>query len=102
MAVGSFGVLSLLVALLSGGANDLLDFVSTDAYWKAKGVTVSVEQLIAELKSPDGADVSDLIKNLGSSNYAKREEAAKNILARGPGAVPSLEKFSDDPDAEIA
>jgi len=102
MAVSSFGVVSLLVALLSGGAHDLLDFVSTDAYWKAKGVTVSVEQLVAELKTPDAADVSELVKNLGSGDFAKRDAAARAILARGPAAIPTLEKFADDPDPEVA
>jgi len=98
----SMSVFSLLFALLSGGANDLLDFVSTDAYWKAKGVTVSVEQLTNELKSPVGADVTELIKTLGSGSYPQREEAAKKIIAVGAPALPSLEKAADDPDAEIA
>lgn len=102
MAVGSFSIFSLLFALLSGGANDLLDFVSSDAYWKAKGVAVSMEQLTAELKSQAGADVSELIKKLGSGDYAQREDAARKIVAQGPAALPGLEKAADDPDAEIS
>jgi hypothetical protein len=102
MAVGSFGIFSILFALLSGGANDLLDFVSSDAYWKAKAVTVSMEQLASELKTPAGADVAELIKTLGAGDYAQREEAARKIIAQGPAALQGLEKAADDPDAEIS
>src|SRR5437764_8476301 len=50
----------MLMMLLGGGANDLLDLVHTDSYWKAKQVTVSVEQLITDANSkapvnPDAA-----------------------------------------------
>ncbi|MDB5324018.1 MAG: hypothetical protein JWN40_5649 [Phycisphaerales bacterium] len=102
MAVGSFSIFSILFALLSGGANDLLDFVSSDAYWKAKGATVSVEQLAGELKTQAGADVSELIKTLGNGDYPQREEAARKIVAQGAAALPGLEKAADDPDAEIS
>jgi hypothetical protein len=102
MAVGSFSVFSILFALLSGGANDLLDFVASDAYWKAKGATASVEQLATELKTQAGADVSELIKTLGNGDYPQREEAARKIIAQGAAALPGLEKAADDPDAEIA
>lgn len=99
---GGMSIVSLLFALLSGGANDLLDFVSTDAYWKAKGVTVSVEQLIEDSKTPQGVDVAAQIKLLGSTNYAEREGASKKIMSVGPAALASLEKAVDDPDAEVA
>ena len=50
MATTSFSIFSLLIALLSGGANDALDLVSSDAYWKAKNVTVSVQTMLNELR----------------------------------------------------
>jgi hypothetical protein len=34
MATAGMSVFSILFALLSGGANDVLDFVCSDAYWK--------------------------------------------------------------------
>lgn len=100
--MAGMSMFSLLFALLSGGANDLLDFVSTDAYWQAKGTVVTVDQLTAELKTPAAADVSEFIKAMGSGNFQAREEATKKIIAVGPAAIPALEKASDDPDAEIA
>jgi hypothetical protein len=102
MATAGMSVFSILFALLSGGANDLLDFVSSDAYWKTKAVTVSVEQLTSELKTDAGADISELIKTLGSGNYPQREEAARKIIAQGAAALPGLEKAGDDADPEIA
>lgn len=100
--MAGMSMFSLLFALLSGGANDLLDFVSTDAYWQAKGTVVTVDQLTGELKTPAAADVSEFIKAMGSGNFQAREEATKKIIAVGPAAIPALEKASDDPDAEIA
>jgi hypothetical protein len=99
---GSFGILTLFLALLSGGANDLLDFASTDAYWKAKNVTVSVEQLTNDIKPPAAADLSKLIKSLGSGSYAEREEATKKLLAQGTAALADLEKGAHDPDPEVS
>lgn len=92
----------MMMALLSGGATDLLDFVGSEAYWKEKKVAVSVEQLLSELKTPEGADVTVEIAALGLGNFAQREAAAKKILAVGPAALPQLQKSVDDPDAEIA
>lgn len=100
--VAGMSVFSLFFALLSGGANDLLDFVASDAYWQAKGQTVTVDQLIGELKPPAAADVSQLIKTLGSGSYQEREDASKKIMAIGVAAIPALEKAVDNPDAEVA
>jgi hypothetical protein len=98
----SYSLFTLLFALLSGGASDILDLVPSDAYWKAKNVTVTVDQLVGELKTDAGADIAPLIAKLGSGNYAQREEAAKKIIAQGPAAIPQLEKSYDDPDPEVA
>src|SRR5689334_11686534 len=102
MVAGGFSVLTLFFALLTGGANDLLDFASSDAYWKAKNVTVSVEQLLGEIKPPAAADVSKLIKTLGSGAYAEREDATKKLLASRTAALPDLEKAAQDPDPEVS
>jgi hypothetical protein len=98
----SYSIFTLLFALLSGGASDILDLVPSDAYWKAKNVTVTVDQLIGELKTAAGADLAPLIAKLGSGNYAQREEAAKKIIEQGPPAIAQLEKSYDDPDPEVA
>jgi hypothetical protein len=102
MATSTFGVFSLLIALLSGGANDALDLVSTDAYWKSKNVPVSVQALVNELKPVAPADVAEHIRKLGSGVDAERQEAARKILSVGPAAIAALEKSTDDPDPEVA
>ncbi|HEY7115891.1 MAG TPA: HEAT repeat domain-containing protein, partial [Tepidisphaeraceae bacterium] len=103
MAATSFSIFSLLFALLSGGATDLLDLVPSDGYWKAKNVVaVTVDQLVTEITPQAGANIADLIKALGSGNPAERDGAASKIRAMGPAAVPALEKAADDPDPEVA
>jgi hypothetical protein len=102
MAVPNFGIFALLFGLLSGGANDLLDFAPSDAYWRAKHVTVSVDALAAELRVEPPADVAKLIRGLGEADFARREEAARRIRAAGPAAIPALEKAVDDADPEVA
>ena len=39
----------MLLLMMRGSANELLDYVPTAGYWQAKAVTVSVEGLLAEL-----------------------------------------------------
>jgi hypothetical protein len=45
----------ILMMLIGSGANDLLDVLHTDSYWKAKQVNVSVEQLITDATAPKPA-----------------------------------------------
>jgi hypothetical protein len=106
--MASFGVFGLLFAMLSGGgAGDLLDFVATDAYWKAKGVAVDVpaRQLLAELAVPagDAPAIRKLIRRLGSGEFADRDEATRALVKAGAGAVPLLERAAaSDADPEVA
>ena len=62
MAMGFMGMLMML--LTSGGGNDLLDYLPTDAYWKAKGVEITVEAMAAELKGAEPADVAGGVRRL--------------------------------------
>lgn len=90
MASTSF--LSLLILLFSGGSSDLLDFVQTDAFWKTKSVTVSVEQLLADLKpdqqaalnpaAPKAGEVRRLmaIRTLGEMKKAEAVPALQGLL----------------------
>ena len=87
---------------LSGSGNDLLDFLPTQSYWKAKNANVTVESLVDELKPAGGDDISALIKQLGAGEFAQREAATQKIMARGPGVIPQLEKAAQDADPEVA
>ncbi len=103
MAMSCMGVFTLLMAMLSGGAAELLDFTSTEAYWKAKGVNVSLDQLLTEIKAADGAaDATALIRTLGAGTFQDRDKAAQQLLKLGPAIIPQLEKAKDDPDAEVS
>jgi len=98
----SMGMFTLLMAMLSGGATELLDFVPTDAYWKAKNVVVSAEALIAETQEPRQVDASAHIAQLGAGTPEDREKAAGEIMKIGLGALRQLERMKNDPDQELA
>jgi PBS lyase HEAT-like repeat len=104
MATGSFGAISLFMMLLSGGANDLLDYVSTEQYWAARGVQhVTAQQLLDELKPPAaGPDVAKLVAGLGAGSFEEREQAARQIAKQGPAVIPQLEAAAKSPDLEIS
>jgi hypothetical protein len=88
------------MALAGGGPDDLLGYISTAAYWKAKAVQPTVEQLTADLASAKPADVSKLIDDLSAPDPTAREQAGKRIVAIGPGALPQLDEAAKDETAE--
>ena len=95
----------LLPLLLRTGGNELLDYVQTKAYWKSKGVAVTVEAMTAQLAPAPKADdqgqgIAVLIKQLGDDDYDVRERAQKKLVAIGaPVRAPIAEATrSDDPE----
>jgi hypothetical protein len=98
-----FGMMEMVFVLLSGGGmgNDLLDYLPTDAYWKAKGVTVSVERLVAELSPAEPVDTAALIRDLGADKHETREAAMQKLRALGPVALPALKKAAEADDPEV-
>jgi hypothetical protein len=101
-----FGIMIQLVLamVVSGfGGGDLLDFMTTESYWKTKNVTVTVEQLKEDAKAPaEVGDISALVKDLGSSEFKTRDAARQKIEAMGPGVLPQLEGPAKGADEEIA
>jgi hypothetical protein len=92
MAIVSMWML-MAAAFCGGGANDLLDYLPSGAYWKVKGVEPTLQNMLAELKRPAGADVSKLpalIGKLGAQKFTEREAASAAIRAMGPAVVPGL------------
>jgi hypothetical protein len=96
-----YSFLTLVLCLLTGGGNDLLDYLPTEAYWAHKQVTISVETMTAQLAPPAGHDVAALIEDLGSADAATRDEAAAKLREVGPAALPQLREATESPDAEI-
>jgi len=96
------GWMELLVLLLSGGGGgDLLDYLPTDAYWRAKGVTVSVERMVNELAADAPADVAKLVGDLGAEDFKTREAAMQKLRALGPAAAPALQRAAENDDPEV-
>ena len=94
--------LMLLVMLIGGGVRDLASCLPTDAYWKSKGVTVSIDQLSRELAPVKLADLSKLIDQLDSNDARERDAAASKIEALGTEAVAALKEATDSGSPEVA
>jgi hypothetical protein len=94
-------MLSLLLCVLTGGGNDLLDYLPTESYWHEKKVRVTVDQMVAQLADKPAQDVSALVNDLASPDAAKRDEAAMKLRAVGPSAIKPLQDASQSPDVEL-
>jgi len=102
--MGMSPIAVVLMAILGGGGNDLLDYVPAKAFWRSQGVEVSTAALLGELK-PTGAkagDVAALIKQLGSAEQPQREQAQRRLAAMGPAVLPAIRKAAKSSDAEVA
>lgn len=103
----SFSAIVVLILLLfsggGGGGVDLLATVPTETYWQLKNVTVSAAQLQGDA-GPDkpAAQVGELLKDLQSSEFAKREKAKQDLERMGPEAIEKLRPAMTSPDAEVA
>ena len=101
MMATTYSYLSLLLCLLTGGGNDLLDYALSDAFWREKKVEVSFDAMVAELADKAGPDVAALIPDLGSPNAEKRDKALLTIREAGGAATKALTEAADSPDAEV-
>src|SRR5687767_10266967 len=102
MMATTYSFLTLILCLLTGGGNDLLDYVPTEAYWKEKGVAASVEAMLKELPEHAGEDVQALIADLGSADAETRDKAALRIREVGrSAAMAPLAEAAESPDAEV-
>ncbi len=102
----AFGLMQILMIVLmgsGGGGNELLSYVTTEAYWQHRGVKVmDVQSLQPRLSDPAEADISRQLENLGSSMARVREAAGQEILAKGNAALPQLEKAARGSNADVA
>src|SRR5688500_8650147 len=63
----SFGTLAaLLVLMIRGGGNELLDYVPSEPYWRIKQVVPTVDHLARELRDikPDNTSKASAIRRL--------------------------------------
>ncbi|MBM4041928.1 MAG: hypothetical protein FJ290_25820 [Planctomycetes bacterium] len=87
MAMPSW-MMVLMVLLSRGGGNDLLDYMPTDAYWRVKGVAITVERMAAQLEMGDPPDTSPAkavrrlmaIRALGELKKAEALPALRPLL----------------------
>src|SRR5262245_4322091 len=85
----------ILLLTISGGSapngqrTDLLDLIPTASYWRTKAVTVSREQLEADIgPAAVPQDLARLVKDLES--LSRRDAAKKQLAAIGAPALDLL------------
>ena len=61
---------------------------------------VAVLLVGVSLRAADPPTIADLVKQLGDPKFAVREAAQKELLRRGEGSAPELEKLAKGADAE--
>ena len=85
----------LLLALLNGGGNDLLDYLSVKAYWQAKSVAITTEGMVTELKAAEKAEGAQPLG--GPKARAVRRLMATRALGelKDPNALGALKKMVD-------
>ncbi|MBI5722940.1 MAG: hypothetical protein HZA50_03200 [Planctomycetes bacterium] len=93
----------LLMMLVSGGKNELLDYVPTDAYWQNRGIEKKAENMLGILKTTakPADDATARIKDLGSNNAKIRDEAQKKLIAIGPAILGDIKPLLKSDDAEV-
>jgi hypothetical protein len=102
MGLSEFSLVTLITFLLGAGGGDLLDYLPTESYWKAKQVTVTPEQLTSDLRPTPVAQVGELVAQLNSPDAAVRDAAAAKIRAAGPGAIPALKEETESEIIEVS
>lgn len=76
-----------------------------EAILKAAGVPSDGPGLAALFRGmtvPEVPDLAQLVRRLGSPEFAERDEATRVITAAGRAALPAHKEARHDPDAEIA
>jgi hypothetical protein len=95
--------LVLLICGLAGSGNDLLDYASTEGYWRREQVPATAEAMIGELQATtQPVDVAQLLPELGSTDPEARRAAEARARFLGPAALPELRKGAESVNPLIA
>ena len=91
-----------LIILLNGARTDLLDAIPSGAYWRVKGVAVTVEQLERDAGADERVEAIDvLVGELGSPQFKARAEAKKKLVGMGPSILPQLQGAMGSGNPEV-
>jgi len=101
--MAGFGMIEALILVLTmgGGGNDLLDYLDTRAYWKLKGIEVTIENMTRELSEVESREVPRLVRDLGADDFKTREEATRKLRSIGAPALPALRQAAQSDDPEV-
>jgi len=93
----------MMLMMMREGGNDLLDYLDTASYWKAKGTEVTVARLLSDLQPPTPVgNVDGLIRDLGADDFKVRKAAQDKLLAMGPAVLPQVKAAIASDDPEVA
>ncbi len=91
-----------LIILLNGARTDLLDAIPTGAYWRAKGVTVAVEQLERDAGPDERIEaIDELVGDLGAAEFKARVRAKEKLSGMGPSILPQLQGALGSKNPEV-
>ena len=91
-----------LIILLNGARTDLLDVLSTRAYWQAKQVTVTLEQLERDAGPDERIEAIDaLVDDLGAAEFKTRVRAKEKLAGMGPSILPQLQGALTSKNPEV-
>jgi hypothetical protein len=89
-------MMSMLMLLLGGGGNQLLDYIPSDAYWKAKEIEMTAPAIAADLQSLSADDAS-------KATAIRRLMAIRTLgELKDKSAVEALQKLTDSKEMFVA
>src|SRR4051812_6560867 len=94
--------LVLLVCGLAGSGNDLLDYASSEGYWRREQVPMTEAAMLGELQAAAPVDAARLLPDLGSTDPDTRRAAEARARYLGPAALPALRKGAESVNPLIA
>ncbi len=95
--------IAFLLALPAGVEPDTLSLIDPEQYWALQGQEeISTERLLTIVEGEQAEDVSDLIEKLGDGQFAVREQAMADLIAKGPAVIEQLEEAAQSGDPEVA
>ena len=98
----SYSILFVMLAVLfQGGNGDMLNNVSTDGFWKTKGVAPTAQVLEPMAQSPGKTDITQEINQLSQATGREKLLAMNEIIAAGEAALPQLQELAKSTDPKL-
>jgi len=101
MAMGPSWIMMMLLAPGRRG-NELLDYIPSGEFWKAKSVTISSETMMAELKDAKGGGYFGARGGVGFGRPGGARIRQREDRGDGTGGAAGVGEATHKPLAEVA